>query len=82
MIYLIKTALVLLFLIVLYLIARKQNKQGGRITILEDKAKYPLFTVNGTVPTINMPPTVLDKEPLFKSKIKKEEKRISKIKNK
>lgn len=69
--HLIKLIIEILFLIALYIIARKQNKLGGRISVLEEKGLTHIINITGGGGSGGG-----KKEPSFKSKIKSEEKRI------
>lgn len=66
--HIIELGIEIVTLLALYFFSRGFDE---RITVLEDKSKHPLFTVNTT-------PSIIVKEPSFKSKIKAEEKRMKK----
>ncbi len=79
--YTIETLALIIGLIALWSIARKQEEQGSKIEVLEEKVKHPLQQVN--VPTVwsyteaNQPEvTITSTDPSFKQKKKKEQIRL------
>lgn len=80
-IYLLKSIIEILALILLFIISEKKDE---RITLLEEEIKNRSIMIKENIKHTNIAPMLFNgfKEPSFKKKIKKEEERIKAVNSK